>query len=660
MKRIFLFSNYAKGLIVLFVFFVSMQNASAQHAMLTVDCQNPGWLSDQIPLEDQKTLVNLTVTGKVNYDDLDFIAGILLRDKLKHLDLSKAHVIEKDGGSSTSYHGRKNYKYLSYFSMPENDEETKYYTDEKIDTVIINRPGILEMGWIDSKANNLYISEGVDSIRSDRSTFDKVQLPSTVKYLQSRFISYKDTIDINVNWVNYFECSAICSYLKNDTIRLSSGMKRWETCAFKIKDKSVIYIPKSVTYINNSCTEKYGIANQLGGKSLEIHCESAIPPKINCRGDANANVGYNLLTKCVVYVPFGSAKFYKKEDYFGGSHNPWSYATIIEDCTKVTGIELDKTSIDFTEIGQSAQITAVVLPEDANNKNVVWTSSNPSVARVNNGNVICTGFGVAVIFATTEDGEFVATCTVNAQKQIAVTGVYLDKTSIDFTEIGQSIRLMSTVLPENATNKNAKWNSSNTDVAIVTNGNVVCTGYGTAVISVVTDDGKFMATCTVVAKKNVAVTGIELDKSYINFTEIGQSVQITATVLPSDATNKEVKWSSSNPSVAVVSKGKVVCVGFGTSVIMATTEDGEFMASCTVNAAISGIEELTASGNLEIHGGRIYIKNIVSSERIELYDTGGKQILSVLAQNQNYISPQIANGTYILKVGINIYKIKVK
>ena len=157
---------------------------------------------------------------------------------------------------------------------------------------------------------------------------------------------------------------------------------------------------------------------------------------------------------------------------------------------------MDKTSYEMTE-GDEFTLTATVNPENATNKNVSWSSSNTSVANVDNGKITALKAGTATITVKTEDGNKTATCevTVNA-KVYPVTGVTLDKTSYEMTE-GDEFTLTATVNPENATNKNVSWSSSNTSVATVDNGKVTALKAGTATITVKTDDGGKTATCEV-------------------------------------------------------------------------------------------------------------------------------------------------------------------
>ena len=247
----------------------------------------------------------------------------------------------------------------------------------------------------------------------------------------------------------------------------------------------------------------------------------------------------------------------------------------------VESVSLDKTNITLTE-GDSETLTATVSPSNATNKNVRWKSSNTSVATVSNGKVSALKEGTATITVMTDDGGKTATCqvTVNA-KVYKVESVSLDRTSITLTE-GDSQTLTATVSPSNATNKNVSWKSSSTSVATVSNGKVTALKAGTASITVTTEDGGKTATCQVTVNARVYnVESVSLDKTSITLTE-GDSQTLTATVSPSNATNKNVSWKSSNTSVATVSNGKVTALKAGTATITVTTDDGGKTATCMV------------------------------------------------------------------------------
>ena len=247
----------------------------------------------------------------------------------------------------------------------------------------------------------------------------------------------------------------------------------------------------------------------------------------------------------------------------------------------VTGVSLNSNS-ETLEVNQTVQLTATVSPSDADNQNVTWSSSNNSVATVTDGLVTAIGAGTATITVTTEDGNKTATCTVNVTTPAApipVTAISLTDASVS---VGNTATLTVTYTPEDANTGKAisSWTSSNNAIATVANGVVTGVSEGTATITATTEGGK-SASCTVTVTV-IAVTGVSLDKSTANI-QIGGSTTLTATVSPSNASNKALTWSSSNTSVATVGNGVVMGIAAGTATItVASVADPTKTATCTV------------------------------------------------------------------------------
>lgn len=214
-----------------------------------------------------------------------------------------------------------------------------------------------------------------------------------------------------------------------------------------------------------------------------------------------------------------------------------------------------------------------------------------------------------------------------------VSGVSLNNTELTL-KIGETAKLVATITPEDATNKNVTWESSDPSVVSVdAEGNIKALKEGTATITVTTEEGKFTATAKITVKKAetvtnevtnnkgnsnngttnngntgsgnnnggttdsgntensgtttptetvVNVTGVSLDKTSLTLTE-GDSSKLTATINPSNANNKNVTWASSNTGVVTVdNNGNVTAVKPGTATITVTTADGGFTATCQV------------------------------------------------------------------------------
>ena len=182
---------------------------------------------------------------------------------------------------------------------------------------------------------------------------------------------------------------------------------------------------------------------------------------------------------------------------------------------------------------------------------------------------------------------------VQAVFGLSVTSITLDKTELSLYT-GDSETLTATIEPDNATNQNVTWSSSDETIATVdNNGTVTAVGAGEATITVTTENGCKTATCIVTV--TVPVTGVTLEPTSLSlFT--GDTAPLTATVQPSDATNQNVTWSSDKPEVATVDNGKVTAVGAGEATITATA--GGITATCVVHVRKPATVEPSGSTNL--------------------------------------------------------------
>ncbi|MBO4625420.1 MAG: Ig-like domain-containing protein [Bacteroidales bacterium] len=255
-----------------------------------------------------------------------------------------------------------------------------------------------------------------------------------------------------------------------------------------------------------------------------------------------------------------------------------------------TGITLNKPEITLDK-GASETLVATVAPADATDKTVTWESTKDDIATVDQtGKVTAVAKGEATIKA--KIGDFEATCKVTVT--IPVTGVTLNKSTLTLVK-GTSETLEATVAPDDANNKSVTWSSNKTGVATVDeNGKVTAVDGGEATITVTTANGK-TATCEVTV--TVPVESVTLDHSSLDL-EVGDTAQLTATVNPSNATNKKVTWSSGDNSIAKVDEtGKVTATGVGSITITVTTEDGGKKATCTVTVKAAATDNTEGYGS---------------------------------------------------------------
>lgn len=232
------------------------------------------------------------------------------------------------------------------------------------------------------------------------------------------------------------------------------------------------------------------------------------------------------------------------------------------------------------------------------NKNTIQTNAGTAITNyisISSGNALIVGTGGRTLaynssndqqrfryMSTGGDIQLYKANSAGAPETVSVTGVTLSSSSLNL-EVGGTSTLTATVNPDNASNKNVTWSSSNTNVASVSGGVVTAIGAGSATITVTTVDGSKTATCSVtVTDSTVHVTGVTLSPTSLNLT-IGGTSSLTTTVSPNNATNKNVNWSSSNENIATVSdSGTVTAVAAGNAVITVTTIDGEHTATCSV------------------------------------------------------------------------------
>ena len=185
---------------------------------------------------------------------------------------------------------------------------------------------------------------------------------------------------------------------------------------------------------------------------------------------------------------------------------------------------------------------------------------------------------------------------------IRVQSVTLSNNSLSLN-IGDKTTLTANIYPSNATNKNVTWSSNNQNVITVSsNGEITAVNSGNATITVTTEDGGYTATCSVtVASSVINVTGVTLNQTNISANTIGRVYDLVATVNPSNATNKNVTWSTNNSSVASVNNGTVTINGEGNATITVTTEDGGYTATCLFTVSIS--EEVIIDNVLKTKSG---------------------------------------------------------
>lgn len=267
---------------------------------------------------------------------------------------------------------------------------------------------------------------------------------------------------------------------------------------------------------------------------------------------------------------------------YSNSVSEESEAVIIPE--PVTGIEVAN---DYQHmglfVGGSGKIRYSVLPGNATNTNVTFKSLNEKVATVDaNGVVTGVSEGNADIVITTEEGGFEAKCTVRVDG-IDARGIERVGDKTVTMGLNQTRQLQVKITPSDTTNKNVQWTSSNNSVTTVdSNGVVTSKNSGSTIITATTHNG---LKTEFFIEVETPVTNITLNSNEINLNQ-GGTFKLDATVNPSNASNKNIKWISANESIATVDQsGNVTADVAGTTYISAVSADGKVVATCTVNVS---------------------------------------------------------------------------
>ncbi|MEE1023325.1 MAG: Ig-like domain-containing protein, partial [Muribaculaceae bacterium] len=316
--------------------------------------------------------------------------------------------------------------------------------------------------------------------------------------------------------------------------------------------------------------------------------------------------------------------------------------------TMAERITLSQTTAQL-KVGENFTLTATVLPETTTNKTVTWSSSDAAVAVVEaNGKITALSLGNSII--TARCGDVTANCSV-AVVATPAESVTINHASVSLKS-GDSVVLTATVLPENATDKTVVWISSNESVATV-NADGKVTGIWEGEAAVTAHCGSVSASCSVTVEPTLAES-ITLNQTALSL-KVGESVTLTATVLPESTTNKTVVWTSSNESIATVyPNGEVAAIALGTSVI--TAKCGEVYTDCIVTVVPTPAESLTLSqtaAQLKVGDSLTLAATVMpedATDRTVVWTSSDKSV-AIVDNNGNVIAVSIGDTEIIAQCG---------
>jgi uncharacterized protein YjdB len=313
----------------------------------------------------------------------------------------------------------------------------------------------------------------------------------------------------------------------------------------------------------------------------------------------------------------------------------------------VTGVSLNQTSASFTA---ALQLTETVLPANATNKSVTWSSDNTSVATVSaTGVVTAKAAGTAIITVKTVDGNKTATCAVTVTPSTSygetltyspsTIGIFPPTQSQQIVEITSNVTWTAKIPTEDEGWLSLSPRSGSTASGLAVSGS----GSSSFLLTVAANPNKVSRSGGIVIEggssitRNVAISqsalgsipdSVALSPGKIQLVK-GEGITLTATVYPSTAQNKSVIWVTDNADVATVIDGRVIGMGVGTTVVRVFTVEGSKTAACSVVVIGRLGNEPDADGSyVSVDNGKLTVST-PAAEQISIYTVGGALLRKV-------------------------------
>lgn len=288
-------------------------------------------------------------------------------------------------------------------------------------------------------------------------------------------------------------------------------------------------------------------------------------------------------------------------------------------------------------VGGTLQLKAVIEPENASFQDLVWSSSDENIASVDeNGLVSLKKVGSADITAVAGSSSIDKTVAVYklTVDAVNVTSITVAPETVSVVE-GKTVQLEAVILPENASIKKVTWLSSDKSVALVDENGLVTAlkpGMVKVYASSLGDPGIF-GTCTVTVEPDRTLVGISITPGEMGL-QVGQTKSLSVSFIPEYAANKNLIWSSSDPSVASVVDGSVTGLKDGVSVITATSEEGSFTASCKVTVT-AGLPEGTKVFYGDSNSAQLYMNEDIYFDKVYRFTVSGQDLYSYYRYDGN-------------------------
>ena len=283
-------------------------------------------------------------------------------------------------------------------------------------------------------------------------------------------------------------------------------------------------------------------------------------------------------------------------------------------------------------VGESSKIIADILPSNADNKELIWASSNPKIATVdNNGQVRALRYGTTTITVTSQENRNITKAVTVKVKDVSATSISTNVNSLELT-LGTETKIDATVLPENATNKNIIWTSSNSDIVSVdSQGTITAKKEGKAKITIYAEQKPAIKKIINVTVTKQKITDIRFKTNNI-ILDTGKTLQLEVETKPTNISNNNIGWQSNNEKIATIDEFGVIHANkIGTTTIIAYLKDNKNIRAATQIT----VKEPTSPTLTNVNVDKVTITNEknLSIDNIRLKENEEKQLTISISPN---------------------------
>ncbi|MBR1518458.1 MAG: Ig domain-containing protein [Prevotella sp.] len=583
-----------------------------QAKSLTVDCQTPGWLSSKINYGDQQTVENLKVTGYINSTDLDFIGELIHNRSLNgELDLSEVRIATPGEEDELNWRGKRTHEpadgsgnYRNCFGLETYDSLRVFRFPSYLKKVV----GALNCLIIDSVYfNGVNHSAKIENLttyknRDGYPVFERgYSIFNCTPFIHNLFLSEEiDSIPAS-GFDSYYHFIEKL-HISSDKLRYVGSRSFYHSYQYASSCHLSNTLPDTAAYIPFNEMENL---EYIGPRAFLWYAAKTNGDEVSLLPPAKG-MDKIVLPKKLTYFNLSSLNYSREQ------RTHIYFPKIIET------IDLYKCTYTGSTWGESIPVSLIIFH--------MSSTVPPTLTNITANHKYITVYvpqGSKNSYMNADGWKNMTIIEDNSIQEIHLTPKLVS------LEINESKTISISTNPTNPDDNSMTLYSEYEDIAKVEykkgelSAKVIAVNPGKVKVYAVSDVNplvKDSIEVTVIQH----VTGIKLDRSSVVMTKLGETTKLNAIISPEDATDKSVKWSSSNEAVCLVQDGTLIAVGYGTSIVIATTNDGGHVATCVVTVT-PYLYDLNGDGKVSTADIQIIINEMKKpqAEQDSKYDLNG-------------------------------------